>query len=118
MLGLSSATRFPCTHWVGRVGGLRNASAKSHAELEHPPEIDIGGIAWFADEHVKLLPSLPNLQLIGGCYATCRDLFTLPELTRVESLPVNVRHGVRTFRALRDGRARRQACLKDRMVKV
>ena len=57
--------------WVGRIGGLRaNASAKSHAELDSSPEIDIGDIAELAEDHAKLLPSLPNLQLIGGCCGT------------------------------------------------
>ena len=57
--------------WVGRIGGLRaNASAKSHAELDASPEIDIGDIAELAEEHSELLPSLPNLQLIGGCCGT------------------------------------------------
>jgi S-methylmethionine-dependent homocysteine/selenocysteine methylase len=57
--------------WVGRIGGLRaNASAKSHAELNASPEIDIGDIAELADDHAKLLPSLPNLQVIGGCCGT------------------------------------------------
>ena len=57
--------------WVGRIGGLRaNASTKSHAELDASPEIDIGDIAELADEHAELLPSLPNLQLIGGCCGT------------------------------------------------
>src|SRR5262245_8404949 len=57
--------------WVARIGGLRaNASAKSHAELDASPEIDIGDIAELADDHAKLLPSLPNLQLIGGCCGT------------------------------------------------
>jgi homocysteine S-methyltransferase len=57
--------------WVGRIGGLRaNASAKSHAELDASPEIDIGDIAVLAEDHAELLPSLPNLQLIGGCCGT------------------------------------------------
>jgi S-methylmethionine-dependent homocysteine/selenocysteine methylase len=57
--------------WVGRIGGLRaNASVKSHAELDASPEIDIGDIAELADDHAELLPSLPNLQLIGGCCGT------------------------------------------------
>jgi homocysteine S-methyltransferase len=57
--------------WVGRIGGLRaNASAKSHAELDASPEIDIGDIAALAEDHAELLPSLPNLQLIGGCCGT------------------------------------------------
>jgi S-methylmethionine-dependent homocysteine/selenocysteine methylase len=57
--------------WVGRIGGLRaNASTKSHAELDASPEIDIGDIAEFANDHAELLPSLPNLQLIGGCCGT------------------------------------------------
>jgi S-methylmethionine-dependent homocysteine/selenocysteine methylase len=57
--------------WVDRIGGLRaNASAKSHAELDASPEIDIGDIAELADEHAKLLPSLPKLQLLGGCCGT------------------------------------------------
>ena len=56
---------------VDRVGGLRaNASAKSHAELDASPEIDIGDIAELAEDHSELLPSLPNLQLIGGCCGT------------------------------------------------
>ncbi len=57
--------------WVGRIGGLRaNASAKSHAELDDSPKIDIGDIAELAEDHAELLPSLPNLQLIGGCCGT------------------------------------------------
>jgi homocysteine S-methyltransferase len=57
--------------WVNRIGGLRsNASAKSHAELDASPEIDIGDIAEFADVHSEVLSSLPNLQLIGGCCGT------------------------------------------------
>jgi S-methylmethionine-dependent homocysteine/selenocysteine methylase len=57
--------------WVDRLGGLRaNASAKSHAELDSSPEIDIGDMAELADDHAELLPSLPNLQLIGGCCGT------------------------------------------------
>ena len=57
--------------WVGRIGGLRaNASAKSHAELDASPEIDIGDLAELAEDHAELLPSLPNLQLIGGCCGT------------------------------------------------
>ena len=39
-----------------------NASVKSHAELDASPEIDIGDLAAFADNHAELLPSLPNLQ--------------------------------------------------------
>jgi homocysteine S-methyltransferase len=57
--------------WVGRIGGLRaNASALSHAELDASTELDIGNIAELADDHAELLPSLPNLQLIGGCCGT------------------------------------------------
>ena len=57
--------------WVGRIGGLRaNASTKIHAELDAFPEIDIGDIAGLADEHAELLPSMSNLQLIGGCCGT------------------------------------------------
>ena len=57
--------------WVGRIGGLRaNASARVHAELDASPEIDIGDIAELAGDHAELLPSLPNLQLIGGCCGT------------------------------------------------
>jgi S-methylmethionine-dependent homocysteine/selenocysteine methylase len=57
--------------WLGRIGGLRaNASAKSHAELDASPEIDIGDIAGLADDHAEILPVLSNLQLIGGCCGT------------------------------------------------
>ena len=57
--------------WVSRIGGLRaNASAKSYAELDASPEIDIGDIAELADDHAELMPLLPNLQLIGGCCGT------------------------------------------------
>jgi S-methylmethionine-dependent homocysteine/selenocysteine methylase len=57
--------------WVGRIGGLRaNASAKSHAELDASPKIDVGDMAELAEDHAELLPSLPNLQLIGGCCGT------------------------------------------------
>jgi homocysteine S-methyltransferase len=57
--------------WVSRIGGLRaNASAKSHAELDASPDIDVGDVAELADYHAELLPSLPNLQLIGGCCGT------------------------------------------------
>ena len=65
--------------WVGRIGGLRaNASAKSHAELDASPEIDIGDIAGLADDHAELLPSLPNLQLIGGCCGTAISPRSVP----------------------------------------
>jgi hypothetical protein len=47
-----------------------NASANSRAELDASAEIDIGDIAELADDHAELLPSLPNLQLIGGCRGT------------------------------------------------
>jgi hypothetical protein len=53
--------------WVGRIGGLR---AKSHAELDASPEIDIGDITELAEDHAELLPWLSNLQLIGGCCGT------------------------------------------------
>jgi homocysteine S-methyltransferase len=57
--------------WIGRIGGLRaNASAKSHAELDASPEIDIGNVTELAEDHAQLLPLLPNLQLIGGCCGT------------------------------------------------
>ena len=56
---------------VGRIGGLRaNASAKSHAELDASPEVDIGDITELAEDHAELLPWLPNLQLVGGCCGT------------------------------------------------
>jgi len=57
--------------WVRRVGGLRaNASAKSHAELDASPAIDIGDIGEFAQVHADLLPVIANLRLIGGCCGT------------------------------------------------
>jgi S-methylmethionine-dependent homocysteine/selenocysteine methylase len=57
--------------WVQRIGGLRaNASAKSHAELDESPEIDVGDLGEFAEVHARLLPLLANLRLIGGCCGT------------------------------------------------
>jgi hypothetical protein len=49
---------------------ITSPSVKSRAELDASPEIDIGDIAELADDHAELLPSLPNLQLIGGCCGT------------------------------------------------
>ena len=57
--------------WVNRIGGFRaNASAKSHAELDESPEVDIGDIDGFAHDHLSLMAALPNLRLIGGCCGT------------------------------------------------
>jgi homocysteine S-methyltransferase len=57
--------------WTSRIGGLRaNASAKSHAELDELPEIDVGDIDDFGRRHRDLLPAMANLHVIGGCCGT------------------------------------------------
>jgi methionine synthase I (cobalamin-dependent) len=60
-----------------------NASAKSHAELDESPEIDVGDLGEFAGSHASLLPLVADLRLIGGCCGTdyrhiaaiCRQYF-------------------------------------------
>ena len=48
----------------------REPGAKRHLNLDASSAIDIGDIAELANDHAELLPSLPNLQLIGGCCGT------------------------------------------------
>jgi methionine synthase I (cobalamin-dependent) len=53
---------------IGCILPRQSSNARrSEAEKCAP---SIGDIAELADEHVELLPSLPNLQLIGGCCGT------------------------------------------------
>ncbi|MDC9822249.1 homocysteine S-methyltransferase family protein [Devosia sp. ZB163] len=57
--------------WVDRIGGLRvNASMMSHAELDNAPSLDTGNIPDLAQRYARVLPSLPNIRVIGGCCGT------------------------------------------------
>jgi S-methylmethionine-dependent homocysteine/selenocysteine methylase len=57
--------------WVERIRGLRaNASAKSHAELNESPELDIGDPDELAAQHARLKARLPRLNVMGGCCGT------------------------------------------------
>jgi S-methylmethionine-dependent homocysteine/selenocysteine methylase len=57
--------------WTERVRGIRaNASAKSHAELNESPELDIGDPVAFGHQHRALFDRLKNLSILGGCCGT------------------------------------------------
>ena len=57
--------------WAGRIRGLRaNASAKSHAELNESPELDVGDPAELARQYADLKRRLPALTVMGGCCGT------------------------------------------------
>jgi S-methylmethionine-dependent homocysteine/selenocysteine methylase len=61
----------PGAPWVDRIGGLRaNASAKSHAELDEATELDEGDPADLGERHAALRPSLPRVNVLGGCCGT------------------------------------------------
>ncbi len=70
--------------WVGRIGGVRaNASRRSHAELDEAEDLDSGDPAELGREYGALVPSLPELRVVGGCCGTdhrhvariCDELF-------------------------------------------
>jgi homocysteine S-methyltransferase len=57
--------------WRDRIRGLRaNASSKSHAELDEAGELDAGDPVELAGHYQTLRPSLPNLNVVGGCCGT------------------------------------------------
>jgi S-methylmethionine-dependent homocysteine/selenocysteine methylase len=57
--------------WRERIRGLRaNASTKSHAELDEAEELDEGDPVGLATDYLALKPSLPNLNVVGGCCGT------------------------------------------------
>jgi S-methylmethionine-dependent homocysteine/selenocysteine methylase len=54
-----------------RIRGLRaNASSLSHAELDESETLDAGDPDSLAADYRSLLPSLPKLNVIGGCCGT------------------------------------------------
>ncbi len=60
--------------WATRIRGLRsNASTLSHAELDEMEELDAGDPDDLAARYVALRPTLPALQVIGGCCGTNFD---------------------------------------------
>jgi S-methylmethionine-dependent homocysteine/selenocysteine methylase len=70
--------------WVRRIGGVRaNASRRSHAELDEAEDLDSGDPAELGREYAALVPSLPDLRVLGGCCGTdrrhvasiCADVF-------------------------------------------
>jgi homocysteine S-methyltransferase len=57
--------------WRERIAGLRpNASSKSHAELDESDELDEGDPVELAGSTLRLMESLPQLAIIGGCCGT------------------------------------------------
>jgi homocysteine S-methyltransferase len=57
--------------WTMRLRGLRaNASAKSHAELDESPTLDIGDPTDLGRRYRMLRRSLPKLSIYGGCCGT------------------------------------------------
>ena len=57
--------------WRERIRGIRaNASKLSHAELDEAEELDAGDPDELADDYERLLRSLPNLNVLGGCCGT------------------------------------------------
>jgi S-methylmethionine-dependent homocysteine/selenocysteine methylase len=61
----------PGAPWLARVRGVRaNASTRSHAELDEATELDDGDPDDLARRHGELRPSLPSLNVVGGCCGT------------------------------------------------
>jgi S-methylmethionine-dependent homocysteine/selenocysteine methylase len=57
--------------WSERIRGIRaNASALSHAELDSMTQLDSGDPQDLADRYLRLRPSLPRLNVLGGCCGT------------------------------------------------
>ncbi len=57
--------------WLGRISGVRaNASRMSHAELDAAEGLDDGDPTDLAEQYRRLLPSLPGVQVLGGCCGT------------------------------------------------
>ncbi len=57
--------------WRSRIRGLRpNASTKSHAELDEATELDEGDPPDLGARLAALRPSLPELNVLGGCCGT------------------------------------------------
>lgn len=56
---------------AARIGGIRaNASRMSHAELDEAAELDEGNPDELAGDYRRLLTSLPNVCVLGGCCGT------------------------------------------------
>ncbi len=73
--------------WVRRIAGIRaNASRRSHAELDELEDLDRGDPDELGREYAALVPSLPDLRVVGGCCGTdqhhvariCAELFPAP----------------------------------------
>jgi len=57
--------------WTLRIHGIRgNASKKSHDELVQSTEVDAGNPQEFAEDNLKLLYKLKNLNIFAGCCGT------------------------------------------------
>ena len=57
--------------WVNRLKGLRaNASNKSHAELDEATELDEGNPVELGEDYKRLMASMKNLSIFGGCCGT------------------------------------------------
>ncbi len=57
--------------WPLRVRGIRaNASRRSHAELDIAPTLDDGDPVELAVDYRRLVTSLPQLTILGGCCGT------------------------------------------------
>ncbi|RLA27954.1 MAG: homocysteine S-methyltransferase [Gammaproteobacteria bacterium] len=61
----------PGAGWAERIRCLRtNSSALSHAELDESTEIDEGDPAELGRQHRKMLETLTNVNILGGCCGT------------------------------------------------
>jgi S-methylmethionine-dependent homocysteine/selenocysteine methylase len=61
----------PGAGWAERIRCLRaNSSALSHAELDESTEIDEGDPAELGQQHRKMLETLTNVNILGGCCGT------------------------------------------------
>ncbi|SCW30284.1 homocysteine S-methyltransferase [Rhizobium mongolense subsp. loessense] len=57
--------------WVKRIYGIRaNASMMSHAELDDSETLDAGDPIDFGNRYRRLLSSMPQLRVLGGCCGT------------------------------------------------
>ena len=57
--------------WTKRIRAVRaNASTKSHAELDQATELDEGNRIELGAQHLNLVGSLENLNVLGGCCET------------------------------------------------
>jgi S-methylmethionine-dependent homocysteine/selenocysteine methylase len=59
------------SRWLRRIRGIRaNASTKSHAELDEAEALDAGEPLDLGQRYRSLRPSLPDLNVLGGCCGT------------------------------------------------